>query len=205
MVPPRRGGYAALVRFVRNTALRDVPRHAVVDEVAIQAVEDQLGEEGDDLQQTLDGTYREMDRKQPALAQWLAEQVSSRSDDLAQSLGYFLVVTVYMAFREAFPTRLGEVEETSLKLAIDMLAADEELRANDPSELMESDDVVAMGQPVLLHFVQHHLDQALTQGGEEPDLEAFDHIYRAILVEVIALSHAVRSPDGTSTTTEILA
>lgn len=205
MVLPRPGGYAALVRFVRNTALRDVPRHAVVDEVAIQAVEDQLGDEGDDLQQTLDGTYREMDRKQPALAQWLAEQVSSRSDDLAQSLGYFLVVTVYMAFREAFPTRLGEVEETSLKLAIDMLAADEELRANDPTEIMESDDVVAMGQPVLLHFVQHHLDQALSQGGEDPDLEAFDHIYRAILVEVIALSHAVRSPDGTSTTTEILA
>lgn len=193
------------MRFVRKAALRDVPRHAVVDDVAIQAVEDQLGDEGDELQQTLDGTYREMDRKQPAMAQWLAEQVSGRNDDLAQSLGYFLVVTVYMAFREAFPTRLDEVDETNLKLAIDMLAADEELRANDPTELMESDDIVAMGQPVLLHFVQHHLDQALTQGGEDPDLEAFDHIYRAILVEVIALSHAVRSPDGSSTTTEILA
>jgi len=193
------------VRFVRKAALRDVPRHAVVDDVAIQAVEEQLGDEGDELQQTLDGTYREMDRKQPAIAQWLAEQVSGRNDDLAQSLGYFLVVTVYMAFREAFPTRLDEVDETNLKLAIDMLAADEELRANDPTELMESDDIVAMGQPVLLHFVQHHLDQALTQGGEDPDLEAFDHIYRAILVEVIALSHAVRSPDGSSPTTEILA
>lgn len=193
------------MRFVRKAALRDVPRHAVVDDVAIQAVEEQLGDEGDELQQTLDGTYREMDRKQPAIAQWLAEQVSGRNDDLAQSLGYFLVVTVYMAFREAFPTRLDEVDETNLKLAIDMLAADEELRANDPTELMESDDIVAMGQPVLLHFVQHHLDQALTQGGEDPDLEAFDHIYRAILVEVIALSHAVRSPDGSSPTTEILA
>ena len=193
------------MRFVRKAALRDVPRHAVVDDVAIQAVEEQLGDEGDELQQTLDGTYREMDRKQPAIAQWLAEQVSGRNDDLAQSLGYFLVVTVYMAFREAFPTRLDEVDETNLKLAIDMLAADEELRANDPTELMESDDIVAMGQPVLLHFVQHHLDQALTQGGEDPDLEAFDHIYRAILVEVIALTHAVRSPDGSSPTTEILA
>lgn len=193
------------MRFVLKAALRPVPRHAVVDEVAIQGVEEQLGEEGDELQETLDATYREMDRKQPALAQWLGDQVSSRSDDLAQSLGYFLAVTVYMAFREAFPTRLIEVDETSLKLAIDTLAADEELRANDPAEVMESDDVVAMGQPVLLHFVQHHLEQALSQAGEDPDLEAFDHIYRAVLVEVIALSHAVRSPEGTATQDEILA
>jgi hypothetical protein len=193
------------VRFVRKAALRDVPPHAVVDDVAIQGVEEQLGEEGDELQQTLDGTYREMDRKQAALAAYLAEQVSGRADDLAQSLGYFLVVTVYMAFREAFPTRLGEVDETSLKLAIDTLAADEELRANDPAEMMESDDVVAMGQPALLHFVQHHLDQALSQAGEEPDLEAFDHIYRAILVEVISLSQAVQPPEGSAPPQTILA
>ena len=193
------------MRFVLKAALRPVPRHAVVDDVAIANVEEQLGEEGDELQQTLDASYREMDRKQPAMAQFLSEQVSKHEDDLAQSLGYFLVVTVYMAFREAFPTRLVEVDETQLKLAIDMLAADEELRANDPKEVLESDDVVAMGQPVVLHFVQHHLDQALNQGGEDPDLEAFDSIYRAVLVEVIALSHAVRSPDGTAQQDEILA
>jgi hypothetical protein len=193
------------VRFVRKAALRPVPRYAVVDEVAIHGVEEQIDEEGDQLQRTLDAAYREMDRKQPALAQWVAEQVSSRNDDLAQSLGYFLVVTVYMAFREAFPTRLGQVDETQLRLAIDMLAVDEELRRNDPNELIESDDVVAMGQPALLQFVQHHFDQALSQAGESPDLEAFDHIYRAVLVEVIALTHAVRSPDGTRATEHILA
>jgi hypothetical protein len=194
-----------LVRWVRKAALREVPRHAVVDDVAIQTVEEQLGEEGDELQQMLDGTYREMDRKQPALAAWLADQVSSRSDDLAQSLGYFLVVTVYMAFREAFPTRLGAVEQAGLELAIQTLDADEELRANDPTEVLESDDVVAMGQPQLLHFVQHHLDQALSQAGEEPDLEAFDHVYRAILVEVISLSHAVKKPEGSAETEQALA
>jgi hypothetical protein len=176
-----------------------------VDEVAIHGVEEQLLEEGAELQERLDAAYREMDRKQPALALWLAEQVSNRKDDLAQSLGYFLVVTVYMAFREAFPTRLGEVDEAQLKLAIDTLAADEELRANDPTEVLESDDIVAMGQPALLQFVQHHLEQALLQAGDNPDLDAFDHIYRAVLVEVIALSHAVRSPDGRGAIDEALA
>jgi hypothetical protein len=186
--------------FVKKAALRPVPRWAVVDDVAVGAVEETLGEEGDKLQESLDGAYREMDRRQPALATWLSAQVSSREDDLAQSLGYFLIVTVYMGFREAFPTRLGEVDATGLELARGTLEADEELRKGDPAEMMESDDVVAMTQPTLLHFVQHHLDQALDQAGEKPDLEAFDQIYRAVLVEVIALSHAVRAPDGEETT-----
>lgn len=191
----RRGGYAPVV-FLRKAALRPVPRWAMVDELAIDSLEEHLGDGEDRLQQVLDAGYREMDRLQPFLAEWLASEVSSRKDELAQSVGYFLAVTVYLAFREAFPTRLELVDELSLKLAIDTLSADEELRANDPTEVMESDDVVAMGQPIVLGYVQHHFDEALGQAEDGVDLEAFDVIYRAILVEVIALSHAVRSPDG---------
>ena len=168
----------------------------MVDDLAIDALEEALGEGEANLQQALDAGYREMDRLQPHLAEWLAGQVSSRKDELAQSVGYFLAVTVYIAFREAFPTRLDTVDEVSLKLAIDTLSADEELRANDPSEILESDDVVAMGQPAILGYVQHHFDEALAQADDDVDLEAFDVVYRAILVEVIALSHAVRSPGG---------
>ena len=193
------------MRFVRKAALREVPGHAVVDEVALAGVEEALGEEGEELQASLDASYREMDRRQPALAAWLAEQVSGRNDELVQSLGYFLVVTVYMAFREAFPTRLGEVSASQLALVIQTLAADEELRADDPTEVLETDDIVAMGQPALLHFVQHHLDEALGQAGDAPDLEAFDHVYRAILVEVIALSQAVAPPEGAPAESETLA
>lgn len=189
--------------FVKKAALRPVPKWAVVDEVAVGAVEALLGDESDDLQTSLDAAYREMDRRQPVLATWLGGEVSGRSDDLAQSLGYFLIVTVYMAFREAFPTRLGEVNEAELADARAMLDADEELRKGDPAEMMESDDVVAMTQPMLLHFVQHHLDQALDQAGEGADLEAFDKVYRAVLIEVISLSHVVQPPEG-ETGTEAL-
>jgi hypothetical protein len=182
--------------FLRKAALRPVPRWAVVDELAVDALEEQLGDGDERLQEVLDAGYREMDRLQPFLAEWLAQQVSSRADELAQSVGYFLAVTVYLAFREAFPTRLQQVDEISLQLAMDTLSTDEELRANDPHEVMESDDVVAMGQPALVGYVQHHFDEALGQAEDEVDLDAFDGVYRAILVEVIALSHAVRSPDG---------
>lgn len=192
------------MRFIRKSALREVPKHAIVDELAISSVEEQLSDESESLQRMLDSNYREMDRRQPALADWLAEQVASHHDDLAQSLGYFLVVTVYMAFREAFPTRLETVEDDSLQFAIDTLAADEELRANDPDEPLETDDVIAMGQPSLVHFIQHHLDQALNQS-DGTELEAFDHIYRSVLVEVISLSHAVRTPEGDSSGGAILA
>lgn len=182
--------------FLRKAALRPVPRWAIVDDMAIDSLEEELGEAEEKLQEALDAGYREMDRRQPELAEWLAEQVSSRHDELAQSVGYFLAVTVYLAFREAFPTRLDPVDDTMLQLAIETLSADEELRANDPTEVLESDDVVAMGQPAVLSYVQHHFDEALAQADGDADLEAFDVVYRAILVEVIALSHAVRAPSG---------
>lgn len=168
----------------------------MVDELAIDALEAQLGGAEGELQVTLDHAYRDMDREQPHLASWMAGEVSSRRDELAQSVGYFLAVTVYLAFREAFPTRLALVDESALTLARETLEVDEELRANDPSEVFESDDVVAMGQPALLDYVQHHLDEALAQADEDADLSAFDVVYRAILVEVIALSHAVKGPVG---------
>ena len=77
--------------FVRKAALRPVPPWAVVDENAIGAVEDSLGDDSDEggteseLQSALDAAYREMDRLQPALARFLAEEVAEREDDLAQS------------------------------------------------------------------------------------------------------------------------
>lgn len=183
--------------FLRKAALRPVPRWAVVDDLAVDALESQLGDAEEALQQTLDQGFRDMDRHQPHLAGWLADRLSSGTDEIAQSVGYFLAVTVYLAFKEAFPTRLSTVDEASLALAEDTLEVDEELRANDPSEVFESDDVVAMGQPALVSYIQHHFDEALAQCEGDADLAAFDVVYRSILVEVIALSHAVEAPGGT--------
>jgi hypothetical protein len=184
------------VLFLRKAALRPVPRWALVREDVLTLVESQLEGDGDALQKRLDGAYRDMDRRQPHLAEWLAEQVAGRSDDLAQSLGYFLIVTVYLAFREAFPSRLSPIDPSHLALARETFDADAALRRDDPSEVVETDDVVAMTQPSVVEFVQHHLDEAIEQAGESPDLDSFDHVYRTVLVEVIALSHAVLPPEG---------
>lgn len=182
--------------FLRRAALRPVPPWAVVDERSVGMVEEELDGDEDELQEALDSGYRDLDRLQPILASYLAEEVAMREDELAQSVGYFLVVTVFRAFQEAFPTRLGEVDDDGLTAALTALETDEELRASDPSEGLDSDDVIAMGQPTLIEFVQHHMHEALEQAGDEANLEELDRIYRAVLIEIIALTHAVASPLG---------
>lgn len=182
--------------FLRKAALRPVPRWAIVDEEAIATVEASLEDDETNLQESLDRGYSELDRLQPTIALWMADELSRMRDELVQSVGYFLSVTVYLAFREAFPTRLREVDEGMLQIAEATLTADEELRAEDPMEILDSDDVLAISQPSLVAYVQHHVGEALDQGEGEVDLDELDRAYRALLVQVIALSHAVASPTG---------
>ncbi|MCZ7683276.1 MAG: hypothetical protein M5U28_32550 [Sandaracinaceae bacterium] len=182
--------------FLRKAALRPVPRWAMVDDLAIDLLEEHLGEGEEGLQQALDAGYREMDRLQPH-PRGVARRPGVEPQGRARAVGRLLprghgLHRVPRGVPD--PPRHGR--RGVAQLAIDTLSADEELRANDPTEVLESDDVVAMGQPVLLGYVQHHFDEALAQADDDVDLEAFDVVYRAILVEVIALSHAVRSPGG---------
>lgn len=173
-----------------------MPAHAVVEAHVLEELEASLDTGDAPLQDLLDRGFSELDRRQVALAEWLADILARTRDELVQSLGYFLAVTVYMAFREAFPTRLTEVDQSALNIARATLSADEELRAADPTEILDSDDVIALTQPALVHYIQHHVDQALDQGEGEVDLDELERVYRSILIEVIALSHAVTSPSG---------
>lgn len=81
--------------------------------------------------------------------------------------------------------------EESLKL-------DEQIRLSDPAEAVDSDDVVAMEQPHMLAFVHEHLDAALEANASEVDVDDVHAIYRVVLVEVLALSYAVRPPANVS-------
>ena len=182
--------------FLRKAALRPVPPYAVVSSDVIESVEATLEEDDAALQDTLDRGYADLDRRQVALGTWMAEKLALSSDELVQSLGYFLTVTIYLAFREAFPTRLEEVDQGAIDIANAMLEVDEELRASDPTEILDSDDVLAMSQPALLSYMQHHVHEALDQSGGEVNLEQLDDVYRSLLVLIIALSHAVNSPSG---------
>lgn len=173
-----------------------MPPYAVVEEDALARLDEILDEDENLIQDKLDRAFRDLDRTQPELARYLTDELGKSTDDIAQSLGYFLIVAVFMAFREAFPTRLGVVTADALEAGLASLAADEALREDDPNEVLESDDVLAMGQPALIDFVQEHVQEALEVAPEDTDLDQLDNVYRAILVEVITLSHAVLPTQG---------
>ena len=194
--------------FLQRAALRPVPSHAVIQERAIADLHEALDADDASLQEVLDEGYRDLDETQPTLATFLAEELTSRDEELAQSVGYFLVVAVYLAFRAAFEDSIAEIKEEDLRAAVEALELDENLRADNPNEVLDSDDVLAMGQPALLQFIQAHVREAAQQSGREAELEDLDHVYRAVLVEVIALTHAVQAPEGAppgAGSTEVLA
>ena len=182
--------------ILQKAALRPVPPYAIVDANTLHALELTLDENEAQLQEILDRAFGDMDRRQPTIAGWLSDSLAQTDDELVQSLGYFLIVTVYLAFREAFPVRLTEVDDNALEMASATLEIDEEIRAADPTEILDSDDILAMSQPSVLAYIQHHIDEALGQAEEEINIEELEHMYRSILIQVIALSHAVTSPSG---------
>jgi hypothetical protein len=182
--------------FFRKAAIRPIPRYAVIERRVIDEVERELEGESLVLQDKLDRLYSQLGQRQPVLSDFLSAELGEIEDELAQSLGYFLIAAVHMTFTEAFPNRLEEVDEDALSLSLATLSTDEELRALDPLEKLDSDDLIAMNQPALVDFVQHHVREAFEQAEDEIPVAQLDRVYRAILVQIIALSHAVISPTG---------
>ncbi len=184
-----------------RSAIRPVPSHAVVPREAVDAVEADL-DENDDLEGHIAQSFRELDTTQPALSTFLRNDLDAVTDDTASALGQFLGVGVYRAFVEAFGARLRSVDEGALSSTRATFEWDEELRRGAADELLESDDLVAIGQPHVMTFVREQLDAALEpdEDGDAPDvdLDAVAAVYRTILIEILALGQAVSSPRGTT-------
>lgn len=188
-----------------RAAIRPVPAHAVVPQSAVDEVEADFAH-AEDLEEHVDRAFNELDRRQPAIASYLAREVDKISDETAQALGHFLGVAVHGAFSAAFGARLRAVDERVLQTAIASMEWDEELRRGAADEVLESDDVVAIGQPHVVAFVREQLEAALEadENGDPPevDLEAIDSVYRAVLVEILALSQSVTPPRGAASAHE---
>lgn len=186
-----------------RSAIRPVPAHAVVPQEAIDAVETEL-DDADDLEGRIRVALREFDLAQPSLGGYVQGVLDVVTDDTAVALGQFLGVAVHRAFVEAFGQRVKRVEEAGLASTRATFEWDEELRRGAADELLESDDLVAIGQPHLMSFVREQLEAALEpdEDGDAPDvdLDAVAVIYRAILIEILALGLAVAPPRGVMTT-----
>ena len=182
--------------WVRSSAIRPVPPYARVPSQALDAVRDSLADDDEAAREQLDDAFERFERLQPALAAKIAETLGKPLDETALALGYFLALTVWLAFEQVHGEHMNEIRDEELTATEQLLSLDEELRRADPAEALDSDDVIAMEQPHLLAFVHEHVDATLEAHAEEVDVDDVHVVYRAVLVEILALSYAVRRPSG---------
>lgn len=182
--------------WVRSSAIRPVPPYARIPTSALDAVRGDLSEDDDSARQQLDAAFDRFERSQPALAGRIAETLGKPLDETALALGYFLALSVWLAFERTHTGHLEEVRPQELVATEELLELDESLRRTDPAEALDSDDVVAMEQPHLLEFIHEHVNGTLEAHAEEVDVDDVHQVYRAVLIEILALSYAVTRPSG---------
>jgi hypothetical protein len=194
----------------RGVAIRPVPSHAVIEQRTVDAVRDAFADEDDEAQQKLDDAFARFEATQPALSARLEDALERRGlDETARTLGYFLGVCVWLAFDKQFEGRVGRVDEIAVRAESDAIDLEGELRAAQPADALDSDDVIMREQPALMSFVQEHIDVALELSGAAPrdvDVDDVHAIYRVVLVEILSLSHAVAPhPGAPARRSEVLA
>lgn len=182
--------------WVRRTAIRPVPSYARVSEHALAAVRSNLAEDDDETRGQLDEAFERFEQTQPSLAHRVAETLGKPLDETALALGYFLTLAVWLAFEQNHASHLEEIGAEQIDATDALLSLDEKLRLGDPGEALDSDDVIAMEQPHLLEFVNEHVDATLEAHAEQIDVDDVYVVYRVVLIEILALSYAVRCPAG---------
>lgn len=200
--------YEIVEMWVRGAAIRPVPPYAVVARDVLDRVEEELAEGSLGTKFELDDAFERFERTQPALAQRAADVLARPLDETALALGYFLTIAVWLAFERAFGARLAEVSEDERAAADAALELEEQLRASHSNEPLELEDVMAIEQPGILAFVNEHVDAALEpqdDGTREVDVDDVHVVYRNVLVQTLALSHAVSSAAGAPRSRELLA
>lgn len=184
-----------------------MPSWARVGAAVLEKVEDQLAADDDGAKARLDESFARFEKAQPVLSARISEVLSEPRDETALALGYFLTLAIWLGFEESFRGEVAEIDPVALSAVDEMLQLDEQIRLSDPAEVVDSDDVVAMEQPQLLEFVHEHLDAALEANADEVDVDDVHEVYRIILVLILALSYAVRTPSNVtlSSTSEFTA
>jgi hypothetical protein len=166
----------------------------------LEKIEDELASDTAESKNRLDEAFARFEKTQPALADRLSDELGAPLDETALALGYFLTLAVWLGFEATFGDDLEEVSPVALASVEEALSLDEQIRSSDPAEVVDSDDVIAMEQPHLLAFANEHLDAALEANADQVDVDDVHGIYRVVLIEILALSYAVRPPANVTTT-----
>lgn len=180
--------------FVEPVALELVPPYARIAQTAVDTVAKRVWRSGTAVDKLLSGSFRRMEQRQPAIAAFVAFELSELASQPLQAVAYRLCVLVYGAFEEAFGPRVGRVELTDINRALSRLVADSELRSQWVPGNTYSEDAIAVGQPALIARLRAEVDRAIT---DQPALawENLDRFYESLLAMVVVMTHAV-TPEG---------
>jgi hypothetical protein len=180
--------------FVEPVALEIVPTYARIAQAAVDAVAKRVCRQGHAVDKLLTAGYRRMEQRQPALAAFVAYELSELASQPLQSIAYRLSVLVYGAFEEAFGPRVGRVELVDINRALSRLVADSELRSVWVPGNTYSEDAIAVGQPALVARLRAEVDREVAS---QPALEweNLDRFYESLLAMVVVMTHAV-APEG---------
>lgn len=177
---------------MRRSAIRPVPPFARVPASAVAAAQALLS--GTD-EQSKSFAQRGLERfgsEQAELSRYVLGKLQPPLDSAAMELGRLLMVAVFLAFDAS--ARLGALSADAVAAAEASLGADEELRRREPMDALESEDIVAIEQPALVAFVNEHVGLTLDEHAGSIDVDHVAIVFRAILVEILALSQAVLPP-----------
>jgi hypothetical protein len=176
--------------FVERVALNAVPAYARIAASVLSSVLGQLANGSSALRNELDAGFRELENRQPCLAEFMAGEVAQLPNAGVQGLAYFLTVLVFRAFEESFGVRVSVVQLADVTHMLARLAADGELRAGGAAGGSYSEDAIAVGQPALVGLLRREVDRAVAEDPQAP-WEALDTFYESLLVMVLVLTHAV--------------
>jgi hypothetical protein len=176
--------------FVERVALDAVPGYARIAPAVLNSVLTGMLSEPAGFARLLDAGFREMELRQPCLANYVAAEVTELPGPRVQGLGYFLAVLVFRAFEEAFGSRLASVQLQDVTSMLERLIADSQLRSQGAGGVSYSEDAIAVGQPALIGLLRAEVDRAVEEQPEQP-WEALDPFYESLLVMVLVLTQAV--------------
>lgn len=176
--------------FVEPVALDIVPAYARIAQATVDAVAKRVWRPGSAIDQHLSGSFRRMEQRQPAIAAFVAFELSELASQTMQAVAYRLCVLVYGAFEEAFGSRVRQVELTDINRALSRLVADSELRSQWVPGNTYSEDAIAVGQPALIARLRAEVDRAVAS---QPalDWDHLDRFYESLLAMVVVMTHAV--------------
>jgi hypothetical protein len=192
--------------WVQRSAIRPVPSYAKVGRSGLDYVRNHLLVQSDASPGSFDEIFEDFESHQPVLADHVGEVLSRPLQDSSVALGYFLSVSIWAAFANSLGTALDPISIDELRWTTELFALDKHMQAESPHDRWSTHDVVALEQPALVEFVDESMEATARSHGGNMDSEEMLEIHRMLLIEILALSYAVRSPAGFPLTkSEVLA